>query len=131
MKTIFTNYLSWVFIALGILFLMVDLNSMGIGRIETWNLNQHIGGSEWLGISGIPPSKIIWRIILVCVVVYTLIRNRRGNTHLLLSVLHVFLTLSCFVIPEYWYRLGWTLPILNAVLLVLNLMYAFFGIKMN
>jgi hypothetical protein len=129
LKTIFTNYLSWIFIALGILFLILDLRdsfSMGIG---TWNLNRSIGRSNWLGISSIPPSKIIWRIIFVCGAVYTLIKSRGGNTHLLLSVLHVLLTLSCFVIPEYWYTLGWTLPILNAVLLALNLMYAFFWNK--
>lgn len=127
MKTIFTSYLSWIFIALGILFLILDLRgsfSMGIG-IGTWNLNQTIGRSNWLGISTIPPEKIIWRMIFVCAFVYTLIRNRGGETHFLFSILHLLLTLSCFVITEYWYSLGWTLPILNAVLLVLNLIYAF------
>jgi hypothetical protein len=48
---------------------------------------------------------------------------------MVLSSLHVVLVFTCFFIPKHWYALGWTYPVLNAVLLVLNLMYAFFWNK--
>jgi hypothetical protein len=125
MKNVLTRYLSWVFIALGIFFLFLDIQDQFYIGVGTWNLNQTVEGAGWLGISSIPPEKIIWRLILICAVVYTFIRGMGKNTHLILSSLHVLLALTCFVLPEYWYALDWTYPILNAVLLALNLMYAF------
>lgn len=129
MKNILTRYLSWVFIALGILFLFLDVKDQFFLGIGTWNLNQTIGRPDWLGISTIPPEKIVWRLILLCAMVYTFVRAMGKSTHLLISALHILLVFTCFVRPEYWYALAWTYPVLNAVLLVLNLMYAFFGNK--
>lgn len=129
-KSLLTKRLFLVFIGLLILFLFLEIitisrsSAFGFG---TWNLNQSIGGSSWMDrlFRG---GNILWMfVLLACTLVYLFIRAIGKETSIIFSTIHIILALTYLLEPTHWMSVAWKYPELNATLVVLNLIYAFFS----
>jgi hypothetical protein len=128
MKIALTKYLFLVFVALAILLYWSESRSGVVMGTGAWSLNQ-TSGRSWVG-NGVFNSQIfLWVLMHISTVIYIGIHFFRKETQLIFSLLHVVLVLTYVLLSVYWLSMGWLYHALNIVLLVLNLMYAFWGNK--
>lgn len=124
LKSILTKYLFLVFIVLTVLLYWSDSMSDVVMGTGTWNLNK-MNGRSWIENPVFNAQIFIWVLMHVSTVIYSLIYFFRKSTQLVVSSLHIVLVLTYVQIPVYWLFTGWLYHIISLILLVLNLIYAF------
>jgi len=125
---VLTKYLFLVFVALAVLLYWSESRSEVVLGTGVWNLNQ-TSGRSWVG-NGIFNAQIfLWALMHISTVTYVVIHFFRKETQFIFSLLHIILVLTYLLASVYWLSMGWLYHTINIVLLILNLVYAFFWNK--